>query len=60
MHVIHQWRFLKALKRAGRGHYPNGVSETGAGELTVMCPACPNPDVNLPPDWNDRVARPKQ
>jgi hypothetical protein len=22
-----------------------------AGELTVFCPACPQPSINLPADW---------
>ncbi|KAF8903392.1 hypothetical protein CPB85DRAFT_1377090 [Mucidula mucida] len=48
---IRQWRHLKLLKRAGRGHAPNGVAGTGLGELVVACPACPHPDRNLPPDW---------
>lgn len=38
-------------KRAGRGHDPSGVRGTKAGELAVECPACPQPDRNLPEDW---------
>lgn len=39
------------LKRAGRGHAESGVVGTKHGELALMCPACPWPDVNLPLDW---------
>lgn len=39
------------LKRAGRGHSPEGADATAQGELAVECPACPHPGKNLPPDW---------
>ncbi|KAI0691764.1 hypothetical protein BC835DRAFT_1256150, partial [Cytidiella melzeri] len=51
LRLIRQWRHLKMLKRAGRGHYANGSKTTQPGELCVTCPACPNPDVNLPDNW---------
>lgn len=38
-------------KRGGRGHDPSGVAGTKPGELAVECPACPQPDQNLPTDW---------
>ena len=28
-----------------------GVSSTKSGELTLLCPACPQPRINLSPDW---------
>ena len=40
-----------SLKRAGRGHDPEGVCGTSQGELMVECPACPHPNRNLPDDW---------
>ncbi|KAF9231029.1 hypothetical protein BU15DRAFT_90993 [Melanogaster broomeanus] len=43
-----QYRHLLALKRAGRGHDPEGVLATKEGELAVICPACPHPGKNLP------------
>ncbi|KAI9067504.1 hypothetical protein FKP32DRAFT_1563686 [Trametes sanguinea] len=52
MRVVAQWRHLKRLKRAGRGHDPTGVEGTQPGELAVRCPACPRPNVNLPPNWD--------
>ena len=45
------WRNLLMLKRAGRGQDPVGVGATAQGELAVECPACPNPDQNLPEGW---------
>jgi Kyakuja-Dileera-Zisupton transposase len=39
------------LKRAGRGHDPNGVEATTKGECAVICPACPQPGKNLPDGW---------
>lgn len=45
------WRHLKLLKRGGRAHALGGVEGTASGELAVLCPACPNPDFNLPKDW---------
>ncbi|EKM49373.1 uncharacterized protein PHACADRAFT_33448 [Phanerochaete carnosa HHB-10118-sp] len=39
------------VKSAGRGHESGGVLATKLGELCLQCPACPQPDVNLPPNW---------
>ena len=41
------------LKRAGRGHDPEGVGNTPPGSLTVECPACPHPGRNLPENWKE-------
>lgn len=51
MRMVREWRHLKSLKRAGRGHEEGGVAATKPGELCVKCPACPRPGVNLPEDW---------
>ena len=42
-----------ALKRAGRGHDPEGIGNTAPGSLTVECPACPHPGRNLPENWRE-------
>jgi hypothetical protein len=39
------------LKRAGRAFDSRGVEGTLPGELAVECPACPQPGVNIPDDW---------
>ncbi|KAG2110058.1 hypothetical protein BD769DRAFT_1630385 [Suillus cothurnatus] len=53
MGMVCQWRHLKVLKQAGRGHDPSGMDATSAGECTVLCPACPHPAKNLPEGWED-------
>ncbi|KAF7969882.1 hypothetical protein HWV62_25675 [Athelia sp. TMB] len=51
LRMIRQWKNLKMLKRAGRGHDPAGVAATKEGECAVLCPACPQPGKNLVADW---------
>jgi hypothetical protein len=51
--MIREWRHLKMLKRVGRGHDLEGVEGTQEGECVVLCPACPQPGMNLPDDWVD-------
>ncbi|KAG2114064.1 hypothetical protein BD769DRAFT_1630016 [Suillus cothurnatus] len=53
LHIIHKWRILKLLKRFARGHCPDGVPMTEPGQCAVLCPACPQPGMNLPEDWKD-------
>ena len=49
--MVREWRYLKLLKRAGRGHIPGGVMNIKPGELCMRCPACPRPGFNLPTNW---------
>jgi hypothetical protein len=49
--MVREWRHLKMLKRSGRGHDPAGISSTKAGQCAVLCPACPQPGINLPEGW---------
>jgi hypothetical protein len=49
--VMRWWRHIKMLKRAGRGHDPDGVDATKPGSLAVECPACPHDGRNLPDNW---------
>jgi len=51
--MVREWRHLKLLKRAGRGHDPTGVMGTTSGGLALLCPACPQPNINLPDNWED-------
>ncbi|KAJ7848834.1 hypothetical protein B0H14DRAFT_2356572 [Mycena olivaceomarginata] len=53
LRMARQYRHLLMLKRAGRGHDTAGVFGTGAGELAVQCPVCPDPKVNLPDGWEN-------
>ncbi|KAK0459382.1 uncharacterized protein EV420DRAFT_1642357 [Desarmillaria tabescens] len=52
MRMLIQWRHLKLLKRGGRVHDVTGPEGTKPGELAVLCPSCPRPGINLPPDWD--------
>lgn len=51
MTLVRQWRHIQMSKRAGRGHDPTGIAGTPRGGLAVMCRACPQPGINLPPNW---------
>ncbi|KAJ6584551.1 hypothetical protein B0H19DRAFT_1206369 [Mycena capillaripes] len=57
--MCREWAHLMLLKRGGRAHDPSGAVGTKSGELAVLCPACPDPEVNLPVDW-EKVPREKQ
>ncbi|KAF7791816.1 hypothetical protein EIP86_002840 [Pleurotus ostreatoroseus] len=51
--MVREWRNIKSLKRAGRGHDPAGVAGTQPSQLVVPCRACPHPEKNLPQGWED-------
>jgi len=57
--MVHEWRHLRMLLRAGRGHDPKGVSATKEGECAVECPACPHPGRNMTPGWEDAPKKEK-
>ncbi|GLB37202.1 hypothetical protein LshimejAT787_0402530 [Lyophyllum shimeji] len=46
-----EWRWLKKIKWAGFGHENRDPMNPAPGELSIFCPTCPQPGVNLPPDW---------
>ncbi len=45
-----QWRNMKARLFAGFGHRQDSVKP---GDLAVRCPACPQPELNLPDNWKE-------
>ena len=49
--MLRMWRHLRLLKQGGRAHVLTGVDGTSPGELAVLCPACPYPNINLPTNW---------
>ncbi|KDQ30010.1 hypothetical protein PLEOSDRAFT_1037626, partial [Pleurotus ostreatus PC15] len=53
MRMVREWRHIRLMKRMGRGHEESGVSGTREGECAVLCPACPQPNKNLPPHWKE-------
>jgi len=57
--MIHEYRNLKMLKRAGRGHDYCGSQATKPGELAVLCAACPQPGMNMAMGWEDAPLKEK-
>ncbi|KAJ7587055.1 hypothetical protein C8J56DRAFT_1083227 [Mycena floridula] len=53
MVMVREWRHIKMLRRAGRGHDKTGPLGTKQGGLSVLCRACPHPGVNLPEGWEN-------
>ncbi|KAL0568546.1 hypothetical protein V5O48_013442 [Marasmius crinis-equi] len=52
LRVMKMWRYLKQLKRGGIGCQPDwSLADVKPGELTIRCPGCPQPKVNLPTNW---------
>jgi CxC2 like cysteine cluster associated with KDZ transposases len=51
------WRWMKRLKWAGYGNTIRKSNEAKAGQLTVFCPACPQPGINIPDNWKEDKAR---
>ncbi|KAG9309371.1 hypothetical protein JVU11DRAFT_10608 [Chiua virens] len=45
MRVSRQWKLLKSLKWNGSGLDDSVPTE---GDLTLFCPACPQPGINIP------------
>jgi hypothetical protein len=45
------WRWMKKLKWAGYGHNQQDHLNPPAGSLSIFCPTCPQPKLNLPEDW---------
>ncbi|KAJ6470678.1 hypothetical protein C8R47DRAFT_1222567 [Mycena vitilis] len=55
LRMTRQWQHLALLKRAGRAHSMDAdrINDTKAGELALLCPACPQPGKNLPEGWEN-------
>jgi hypothetical protein len=53
MLMVREWRHIKMVKRAGRGHDPTGIDGTPEGSLSIPCRPCPHADINLPTQWHD-------
>ncbi|KAF6743574.1 hypothetical protein DFP72DRAFT_858661 [Ephemerocybe angulata] len=50
--VWQMYNFLILLKRHGFGHDKRG-RKPEKGELALYCAVCPQPGINLPPNWRD-------
>lgn len=55
MRVSRAWRDIIARIQAGYGHDTESPVKPGA--LAVFCPACPQPEINLPNDWESDKRR---
>lgn len=40
------------LKQGGRGNEPTGADGMSTGELSILCPSFPRPDINLEEGWD--------
>ncbi|KAN0136391.1 hypothetical protein V8E53_005759 [Lactarius tabidus] len=50
LHASCQWQDLKNRMKSGLGH--KAEQETSEnGSMSIFCPVCPQPGVNLPNDW---------
>ncbi|PIL25597.1 hypothetical protein GSI_11345 [Ganoderma sinense ZZ0214-1] len=50
LRVSRQWRNLQMRINAGFGHRSDAI---GPGDLAIQCPACPQPETNLPDGWEN-------
>ncbi|KAF7967203.1 hypothetical protein HWV62_35156 [Athelia sp. TMB] len=53
--MVREYRHIKMLARASRGHDPAGIAATKRGEIAVHCRAWPQPGINLPEGWETDV-----
>ncbi|KAJ6487385.1 hypothetical protein C8R47DRAFT_1177491 [Mycena vitilis] len=55
LRMTRQWQHLHLLKRAGRAHSMDAdrINDSKGGKCALLCPACPQPEKNLPPDWKE-------
>lgn len=53
MRVSRTWNDLTARKRAGFGHDSSLSKAPRPGSLAISCPACPQPGINLPENWQE-------
>ncbi|KAG1863081.1 hypothetical protein F4604DRAFT_1587244, partial [Suillus subluteus] len=52
MRVSRLWRDLRNRKWFGFGH--DTESRPGPGDLTLFCPSCPQPGINMPLHWKQK------
>jgi len=52
MRVSRQWQDIQNRIKSGFGHRTDQAP--GDGNLSEFCPACPQPGVNLLPDWHQQ------
>ncbi|KAI0338536.1 hypothetical protein BDW22DRAFT_1459835, partial [Trametopsis cervina] len=55
LRVIRQWRHLKTRRITGVTH--DGYRADVKGQMALFCPACPQPNINLPTHWENDPER---
>ncbi|KAK7028198.1 hypothetical protein VNI00_014888 [Paramarasmius palmivorus] len=55
--ILRQWKHLKLIIRSGYGHSPDPITDETLHEgcLTIKCPSCPHPGINLMPGWEQEA-----
>lgn len=51
LRCVRQWMWIKARKWSGSAHDDPQGTNIRPGGLVPFCPTCPQPEVNLPPEW---------
>lgn len=51
--LSHEWHWMKHLKWARYGQTLADITRPKPGELTLFCPACPQPHINIPANWQE-------
>ncbi|KAL0568911.1 hypothetical protein V5O48_013067 [Marasmius crinis-equi] len=64
LRIIRQWRHCKMIMRSGFAQYDcSRIDEEPEGAMTIRCPSCPHPGINLDDNWKQQgesVARLKE
>ena len=55
LRMVQMWHHLHLLKWGRRAHAETSVNRTSPGELTILCSACPHPNINLLANWTSTV-----
>jgi hypothetical protein len=55
LRVSRQWRDLKNRMKSGLGH-PSEQEDANDGSMAIFCPACPQPNINLPDGWKEKYS----
>ncbi|EJD42016.1 hypothetical protein AURDEDRAFT_68052, partial [Auricularia subglabra TFB-10046 SS5] len=55
LRVSREWRVLKLLKHSGQALGISQFLPNKSDSVAIICPACPVPGFNLPPNWKELV-----
>ncbi|KAF8591823.1 hypothetical protein K439DRAFT_1228823, partial [Ramaria rubella] len=58
LRVVRVWRHLQDLLRSGQAYPINEyLPKSSHSSLAVLCPACPQLHINMPPHWEEDVSK---